>query len=105
MMGMAIRNVKGRIDYGTARVYICTHCGSVQNIASDILDTGTTFTCMQCGKDTVVVLMRSDDYRANTDLLEACKAMLRMYYEDDWYNDQVVVRVKTIIERVERKAQ
>ena len=61
-------------------MFICAHCGSIQKTESDIvwepqtLDTGTTFTCMQCGKDTVVVLMRPEDYRVNTDLLEALKA-------------------------------
>jgi DNA-directed RNA polymerase subunit RPC12/RpoP len=43
--------------------YICAECGAIVWIEEESLDTGTTFKCSVCWKDTVIVLMTREKYK------------------------------------------
>ncbi len=51
--------------------YICAECGGIAGIEEEALDTGTTFTCNHCGKDTVIVLMTGKQYTVKSEKLLA----------------------------------
>jgi len=38
--------------------YICAHCGCIERTSIEILDSGTTLTCEQCGEATIVDLSK-----------------------------------------------
>jgi protein-arginine kinase activator protein McsA len=42
--------------------WICSHCSSFQASTYDDLHAGVTFTCSECKKDTVIDLVRAEDY-------------------------------------------
>jgi DNA-directed RNA polymerase subunit RPC12/RpoP len=41
--------------------FICAHCGAWVLIEADFLDSGTTLTCNECGKVTIVDLFRPEE--------------------------------------------
>lgn len=45
--------------------YVCSECGDTVRVGCDSLNSGTTFKCDSCGQDTIVNLMRHDDYCDN----------------------------------------
>ncbi len=49
-------------ETGQQIAYHCAHCGAIVHAGVEVLDSGTTLTCDECGRDTIVDLKTPEAY-------------------------------------------